>query len=68
MSEKKTNTNPGSNPGKQPVKGGKPKFSPYWIYGIIAIAILGIQLLYSGSRTKKSTWSDWNKNWLKTRI
>jgi len=53
MSEKKTNTNQGSNPGKQPVKGGKPKFSPYWIYGIIAIAILGIQLLYSGSRTKK---------------
>ena len=55
MSENKTNSNPGSNSGKQPVKGGKPKFSPYWIYGIIAIVILGIQLLYSGSHTKKST-------------
>jgi ATP-dependent metalloprotease FtsH len=52
MSENKANKNSGPNPNK-PVKGGKPKFSPYWIYGIIAIVILGIQLLYSGSHTKK---------------
>ena len=53
MAENKFRGNPGSSSGNKPGKSGKPKFNAYWIYGGIAVAILAIQLIYSGSGAKK---------------
>ncbi len=47
-----TGSNPDNKSGKSG-KSGKPKFNPYWIYGGIAVVILVIQLIYSGSGAKK---------------
>ena len=53
MTDDKFKRGTGSNPGNKPGKSGKPKFSAYWIYGAIAVAILVIQLIYSGSGARK---------------
>lgn len=56
MADKKTDGHSGSgsdNKSGKVGKPGKPKFNPYWIYGGIAVAILAIQLIYSGSGAKK---------------
>jgi len=53
MAENKFRGNTGSDSGKNPGKTGKPKFNAYWIYGGIAVAILAIQLIYSGSGARK---------------
>jgi len=39
-------------------KDGKPKFSFYWIYGILLVVFLGINLLNVGGGTKKTEWRD----------
>ena len=49
--KKKFNINQFS--GKKDDKGKKPKFNIYWVYGILAILFLLINLLFSGSDTKK---------------
>ncbi|MEM6726640.1 MAG: ATP-dependent metallopeptidase FtsH/Yme1/Tma family protein, partial [Bacteroidota bacterium] len=36
---------------------GAPKFSYYWIYGIIALVLLGVNLLSINQRTEDLTWS-----------
>jgi len=48
------NNKGGVPPGKPPEK--KPKFSVYWIYAIIALGFILVQLLYSGSSTKEISW------------
>jgi len=48
--KKKFNINQFS--GKKDDKGKKPKFNIYWVYGILAISFLLINLLFSGSDTK----------------
>ena len=51
--KKKFNINPMS--GKKD-DGKKPKFNIYWVYGILAIAFLLINLLFKGADTKKIDW------------
>ncbi len=36
--------------------GKKPKFSFYWIYGILALVFIGINFLNTGSEAKKTDW------------
>ncbi len=58
MAEEQKNTNP---PNKGPFdkfpKGKKPKFSFYWIYAIIGLVFLGLELMSSGPSAKKTDWS-----------
>ena len=35
---------------------GKPKFNAYWIYGAVALAILGFQFIFSGSGNEDISW------------
>jgi len=45
--------------GNLPGTGGKrPKFSFYWIYGILALVFLGINFLNTGGEAKKTDWKD----------
>ena len=44
---------PGNRPGNRPVGPGKPKFSSYWIIGIILLVMIGIQFLGSGNNLKE---------------
>jgi cell division protease FtsH len=43
---------------------GKPKFSIYWIYGIIAIVFIGIQFIDFGGGPKEITWQEFEKKML----
>jgi cell division protease FtsH len=54
--QKKNNQN---TPHNSP-KGNKPKnkFNFYWIYGILAVIIIGMQFLDIGSESKKTTWPE----------
>ncbi len=54
--DKPKNKNPFSNITGQ--GGKKPKFSFYWIYGILALVFLGINFLNTGSEAKKTDWKD----------
>ncbi len=38
--------------------GKKPKFSFYWIYGILALVFIGINFLNTGGEAKKTDWKD----------
>lgn len=52
------NTNNKKNiPGGKP-KGLKPKFSFYWIYAILAILIIGLQMMSWNSTTKEIGWGE----------
>ncbi|UCG28019.1 MAG: ATP-dependent zinc metalloprotease FtsH, partial [Bacteroidales bacterium] len=53
MTEDKFKRSKSSGPDNKPGKSGKPRFNAYWIYGAIAVAILVIQLVYSGSGARK---------------
>ncbi len=54
--KKKYNFNPllGNKDGKD--KGKGPKFSIYWIYGILALAFILMNIVFSGSGSKKIDW------------
>ncbi len=65
MSEEKNKKDPNKKSGntnpfqKMPGVGGKrPKFSFYWIYGILALVFLGINFLNTGGEPKKTDWKD----------
>ena len=45
--------NPGNRPGNKPGGPAKPKFSSYWIIGIILLAMIGINFLGSGNNLKE---------------
>jgi cell division protease FtsH len=45
--------NPGNRPGNKPGGPPKPKFSSYWIIGIILLAMIGIQFLKPGGNLKE---------------
>jgi ATP-dependent metalloprotease FtsH len=58
MADNKENQRPGDNPGN-PVgkgKGGKPKFSIYWLYALIAISFIAIQYFKFGQHPKDIEW------------
>ena len=38
--------------------GKKPKFSFYWIYGLLAILFIGIQIFSTGTEPKKTDWRE----------
>lgn len=61
---KKTNTSKGqeNKDGKQT---GKPKFNAYWIYGAVAVAILGFQFIFSGSGREEITWQRLEREMIK---
>ncbi len=44
---------PGGNPGNKPGGPNKPKFSSFWIIGIILLAMIGINLLSGGNNLKE---------------
>ena len=39
-------------------KPGKPKFSFYWIYAILAVAIIGLQFMNWGTPAKEIQWGE----------
>ncbi|HSN50419.1 MAG TPA: ATP-dependent metallopeptidase FtsH/Yme1/Tma family protein, partial [Bacteroidales bacterium] len=54
MAEKdKNNLSPNLNP----LKKGKPKFSFYWIYAILALIFIGFQLFYYSNPIKEINWN-----------
>jgi AFG3 family protein len=65
MSDKKynkKNKNIGDGPGKNPDP--KPKFNVYWIYGIIALAIIGTYLLNMRGGPEEISWQRFEKEML----
>jgi len=45
--------------------GGGPKFSIYWIYGILALVFIFINIIYSGSGTAKVDWQRFEREMMK---
>jgi len=52
--ENKKNTLP---PNYNPTKKNKPKFSFYWIYGILAVVVIAIQYFNYSNPVKETTWN-----------
>ena len=46
---------------------GKPKFNAYWIYGAVAVSILGFQLIFSGSGIEEISWQRLEREMIKNR-
>lgn len=42
--------------GNDKLKGKKPKFNFYWIYGILLLIFIGMQFFYSDTQIKKTDW------------
>lgn len=62
MSENNQNNGFGNNPlGSDNNGKNKPKFNFYWIYGIIAVAIIAIQFLNIGSKPQETNYQDFSK-------
>jgi AFG3 family protein len=59
---KKTRQPLGDGPGKSP--DSKPKFNVYWIYGIIALAIIGTYLLNLRGGPEEISWQHFEKDML----
>ncbi|MCB2194598.1 MAG: ATP-dependent zinc metalloprotease FtsH [Bacteroidetes bacterium] len=67
MTEKKqNNTNP-KGKGNKPTDPNKqkPKFNVYWIYGIIAVVFIGLQLLSFSPKPKEITMQEFEREMLK---
>ena len=66
--EKKNTRGGNSSPNKGNPKKGAPKkqFNFYWIYGIIGVLLLGLQLFNMGGGEKKTTWDKFVNEMLKT--
>lgn len=45
--------------------GGGPKFSIYWIYGILALVFIIINVIYSGSGTARVDWQRFDREMMK---
>ncbi len=56
MAEKNTKNKGGFPPSLTPGKKGKPKFSFYWIYAILAVVFIGIQYFNYTSPVKEIFW------------
>ncbi|KPK81873.1 MAG: hypothetical protein AMS27_15110 [Bacteroides sp. SM23_62_1] len=63
MSEKSKNNNLKNNSGGGSGKGQnpRPKFSVYWIYGIIGLAIIGTYFLNMGGKPEEISWQRFEK-------
>ena len=49
---------------KKPTKPTKPKFNIYWVYGILAVALLAFQFLNIGSNPLQTNWHDFKTKML----
>jgi AFG3 family protein len=59
MSEKKQNNGFGGKPeGSDNSDKNKPKFNFYWIYGVIALAILAMQFMNLGNKPKETNYQE----------
>lgn len=57
MAEDQKNSNtPNKSPFDRFPKGKKPKFSFYWIYAILGLVFLGLELMSTGPSAKKTDW------------
>jgi ATP-dependent metalloprotease FtsH len=58
MADNKENLKPGDNPGSSTGKGkgGRPKFSIYWLYALVAISFFAIQYFKFGQHPKDIEW------------
>lgn len=65
MENKKKGVNPSQQKGN-PKKAPKKQFNFYWIYGIIGVLLLGLQLFQMGDVEKRTTWSKFSNEMLKT--
>ncbi len=63
---KKTDKNKGKTD-KDGKPSGKPKFNAYWIYGAVAVSILGFQLIFSGSGIEEISWQRLEREMIKNR-
>jgi len=52
------NNNSKQNNGLNKAKNNKPKFSFYWIYAILALVIIGMQIMSLNSTTKEVGWGE----------
>jgi AFG3 family protein len=50
--------------GKKPEETGKPKFNLYWIYGIIALAFIAIQIFGTGSKPLEINFQQFERDML----
>jgi len=63
---KKTDKNKGKTD-KDGKPSGKPKFNAYWIYGAVALAILGFQFIFSGSGNEDISWQRFEREMIQNR-
>ena len=67
MADSKKTDNSKGKTDKNGKPSGKPKFNAYWIYGAVAVSILGFQLIFSGSGIKEITWQRLEREMIKSR-
>ena len=68
MFEQNQNKDPRKDPGKKPEDNGKkPKFSLYWIYGLIAVAFIAIQVFGTGSKPVEINFQQFERDMLRAR-
>ena len=63
---KKTDKNKGKTD-RDGKPSGKPKFNAYWIYGAVALAILGFQFILSGSGNEDISWQRLEREMIQNR-
>jgi len=66
VDSKKTDKNKGKTD-KDGKPSGKPKFNAYWIYGAVALAILGFQFIFSGSGNEDISWQRFEREMIQNR-
>jgi len=66
MADQKNTQDPNPGSGNQQGKGSnpKPKFSVYWIYGLIGLAILLTYFINMGNKAEEITWARFEKEML----
>lgn len=65
MAENQGNSNPGKG-GKNNPKKPKKQFNFYWLYAIVGLLLIGTHLFQLGGGEKKTTWSKFENEMLKT--
>lgn len=60
---KNTNNKPQGDKNKE--NGQKPKFNAYWVYGLIALALIAIQFMNFGGKPEEITWLRFEREMLK---
>jgi AFG3 family protein len=68
MFEQNQKKDPRKDPGKKPEDNGKkPKFNLYWIYGLIAVAFIAIQIFGTGSKPIEINFQQFERDMLRAR-